>query len=66
VIAEVEMKNNKTFKDLVLEIKQNVTKKTAISLRNVYLVQEKWLIKTSSGKIARAANKEKYLKESAI
>jgi fatty-acyl-CoA synthase len=27
----------------------------------VHLVGERWLIKTSSGKIARAANREKWL-----
>lgn len=34
-----------------------------ISLRYIKLVPRGWLIKTSSGKVARAANKEKYLAE---
>jgi len=42
-----------------------VTQSTAVALRHVLLVDEKWLIKTSSGKIARSANKEKYLIEEA-
>jgi len=63
VVAEYEDDFATKIKDLSNEIRQIVTKSTAISLKNVYLVPEKWLIKTSSGKIARAANKEKYLKE---
>ena len=45
------------------EIRRRVTQSTAVALRHVLLVDEKWLIKTSSGKIARSANKEKYLLE---
>ncbi len=42
-------------------IKEKVTRNSAIALRHVLVVDEKWLIKTSSGKIARSANKDKYL-----
>ncbi len=42
-------------------IKEKVTRNSAIALRHVLIVDEKWLIKTSSGKIARSANKEKYI-----
>jgi acyl-CoA synthetase (AMP-forming)/AMP-acid ligase II len=31
--------------------------------RHVHVVGPRWLLKTSSGKIARAANREKYLAE---
>lgn len=44
-------------------IREVVTRGSAIALREVRLVERKWLIKTSSGKIARSANKDKYLKE---
>ena len=33
----------------------------ANALRQVMVVGPKWIIKTSSGKIARSANREKYL-----
>ena len=33
---------------------------------NVKVVDEKWILKTSSGKTARSANKEKFLKELAV
>ena len=44
-------------------IRKYVTKSSAIALRHVRVVGEKWIVKTSSGKTARSANKEKFLKE---
>jgi hypothetical protein len=32
-------------------------------LRYVRIVDSRWLLKTSSGKVARSANREKYLAE---
>jgi hypothetical protein len=40
-----------------------VTRTSDVSLRNVKVVDAKWVLKTSSGKTARAANRDKYLKE---
>jgi hypothetical protein len=34
-----------------------------IALRHVKVVGPKWIVKTSSGKTARSANKEKFLQE---
>jgi fatty-acyl-CoA synthase len=45
------------------EIRQCVTRGSDVSLRTVYLVGPKWIIKTSSGKTARLANRDKYLVE---
>jgi fatty-acyl-CoA synthase len=42
-------------------IRRKVTQGSDIALRQVFLVGRGWLIKTSSGKIARAANREKWL-----
>lgn len=63
VIAEIEpfLIDKKT--SLAEEIRRKVTQSTAVALRQVYLVDEMWLIKTSSGKIARNANKEKFLRK---
>ena len=63
VIAEVEKLDSENDNLLSDEIRRRVTQSTAVALRHVLLVDEKWLIKTSSGKIARSANKEKYLLE---
>ena len=50
-------------KRLAQEIRQIVATNSAVVLGAVHLVGPKWLLKTSSGKIARAANREKYLAE---
>jgi fatty-acyl-CoA synthase len=47
---------------LANEVRQRVTRGSDIALRNVQLVERGWLLKTSSGKVARSANREKYLK----
>lgn len=44
-------------------IRLKVNQSTAVSLRHVRLVGPHWLVKTSSGKTARGANREKFLKE---
>jgi fatty-acyl-CoA synthase len=45
------------------DLRRRVVAQTEVALKDVRLVGRKWLIKTSSGKIARAANREKYLAE---
>jgi acyl-CoA synthetase (AMP-forming)/AMP-acid ligase II len=47
-------------------VRQHVTRNSAVALRQVYLVEPGWLIKTSSGKTARSANREKFLKETGV
>ena len=44
-------------------IRARVAQNTEVTARYVHVVAPKWLIKTSSGKIARAANRDKFLKE---
>jgi acyl-CoA synthetase (AMP-forming)/AMP-acid ligase II len=46
---------------LASEIRKKVTRSSDVSLRYVHIVGQDWLIKTSSGKVARSANREKYL-----
>lgn len=62
LIAETDTQNEEEKTKITRSIKDVVTRNSAITLRYVLLVDEKWLIKTSSGKIARSANKEKYMK----
>jgi len=52
-----------TQEQISLKIRQKVTQGSDIALRYVYLVRRNWLLKTSSGKVARTANREKYLRE---
>ncbi|MBN1311517.1 MAG: AMP-binding protein [Anaerolineae bacterium] len=48
---------------LVRALRQRVTQQTEVTISDIKMVDERWLIKTSSGKIARADNREKYLRE---
>jgi len=48
---------------IAIEIRDRVTRNSDIALRYVHIVGKNWLIKTSSGKIARSANRDKYLSE---
>ncbi len=43
------------------EVRQVVTRGSAVALRQVSIVPPMWIIKTSSGKTARNANRDKYL-----
>ncbi len=63
VIAELEPEYAGREQQVTEQIRRMVTQSTAVALRQVYLVNGFWLVKTSSGKIARTANKEKYLAE---
>jgi hypothetical protein len=66
IIAEVETTDEEERNRIADEVRAVVTRGSAVALRHVHLVERKWLIKTSSGKTARGANKEKYLKESGL
>lgn len=54
---------SQTIIHLANEIRRRVTASSDIALRYVEIVGKNWLIKTSSGKIARQANRQKYLDE---
>jgi acyl-CoA synthetase (AMP-forming)/AMP-acid ligase II len=45
------------------ELRHQVVAQTEVTLSDVRLVKRRWLIKTSSGKIARSDNRSKYLSE---
>jgi fatty-acyl-CoA synthase len=62
IVAEVE--DEAVDRDLLANaVRQQVTRGSDIALRTVHLVGRGWLLKTSSGKIARSANRDKYLRE---
>ena len=63
VIAEVDSEDAKEQQKIADAIRSHVTKNSAIALRYVKVVGPKWILKTSSGKTARSANKEKFLLE---
>jgi acyl-CoA synthetase (AMP-forming)/AMP-acid ligase II len=63
IIAEVDSDDAEDQQKIADAIRLHVTKNSAIALRYVKAVGPKWILKTSSGKTARAANKEKFLRE---
>ena len=62
IIAEVQSEDTAEQEKIANAIRQHVTKNSAIALRYVKVVGPKWILKASSGKTARTANKEKFLK----
>ncbi len=63
IIAEVDSEDADDQQRIADALRLHVTRNSAIALRHVKVVGPKWIVKTSSGKTARAANKEKFLKE---
>jgi fatty-acyl-CoA synthase len=63
IIAEVDSEDAAEQQRIADAIRAHVTRNSAIALRHVKVVGPKWILKTSSGKTARSANKEKFLQE---
>jgi acyl-CoA synthetase (AMP-forming)/AMP-acid ligase II len=63
IIAEVDSEEVEEQQKIADAIRLHITKNSAIALRYVKVVGPKWILKTSSGKTARSANKEKFLRE---
>jgi fatty-acyl-CoA synthase len=63
IIAEVDSEDAAEQQTIADAIRAHVTRNSAIALRHVKVVGPKWILKTSSGKTARSANREKFLKE---
>ena len=62
LVAETDATDAPSRQRIADDIRVRVTKGTAVALRVVELVPREWLIKTSSGKIARGANRERFLR----
>jgi fatty-acyl-CoA synthase len=63
IIAEGDSEDPDEQQKIADAIRLHVTKNSAIALRHVRVVGPKWILKTSSGKTARTANREKFLRE---
>jgi acyl-CoA synthetase (AMP-forming)/AMP-acid ligase II len=61
IVAEVEGQDKEDHKAVSAAVRRIVAQGTDVSVRYVELVPRGWLVKTSSGKVARAANREKFL-----
>jgi fatty-acyl-CoA synthase len=60
-VVEIDPRQPREDDILGLEIRRAVTAGSEITLRYVKIVKERWLIKTSSGKLTRTANRDKFL-----
>jgi acyl-CoA synthetase (AMP-forming)/AMP-acid ligase II len=63
IVAEVDVDSAEERQSIANALRQHITKNSAIALRHAHIVGPKWILKTSSGKTARAANREKFLAE---
>jgi acyl-CoA synthetase (AMP-forming)/AMP-acid ligase II len=66
VVAETMAEGADERKRLNQQIRQAIARQTMVAVTYVQLVPPKWLLKTSSGKIARSANREKWWQEREI
>lgn len=63
LIAEVDSEEAADQQKIADALRAYITKNSAIALRYVKVVGPRWIVKTSSGKTARSANKERFLNE---
>jgi len=63
VVAEVDRDDPAERQRIAEEVRQAINRGSAVAVRHVHVVSPPWIVKTSSGKTARLANREKYLKE---
>jgi fatty-acyl-CoA synthase len=63
LVVEVDTEGQIEKQKISDAIRLTVTRGSAVSLRYVHIVGKHWMVKTSSGKTARSANREKFLKE---
>jgi fatty-acyl-CoA synthase len=63
LVAEVETSDIIKRQKIAEDVRTTLARGSAVALRYVHLVDSHWLVKTSSGKTARSANREQFLDE---
>lgn len=63
VICEVDTADPDAHAAITRAIRTRIAQTTDVTARYVHLVGPRWLLKTSSGKIARAANRQKFVEQ---
>jgi len=63
IVAEVDTDDPDQRQKIEDAIRQKIARGSAVAPHYVQLVGPKWIIKTSSGKIARSANRDKFIAE---
>jgi acyl-CoA synthetase (AMP-forming)/AMP-acid ligase II len=65
VLAELDTDDEEAKRRLQVAVRQHIARSSEVTVSYVSFVPRGWLIKTSSGKTARAANRDKWLAERA-
>jgi acyl-CoA synthetase (AMP-forming)/AMP-acid ligase II len=60
VLAETRLEDPAAQGRLKLEIRNRIAQAFDCTVGKVFLVSERWLVKSTAGKVARSANREKY------
>ena len=63
IVAEVDTNETEERQKIADALRRHITQNSAVALRYAHIVSPKWILKTSSGKTARSANREKFLQE---
>src|SRR5258706_807689 len=63
LVAEVDTEDEDARREIERQVRARIAQQTGTALNGILLVDAHWLHKTSSGKIARGANRDKYLQE---
>jgi acyl-CoA synthetase (AMP-forming)/AMP-acid ligase II len=66
IVAEAESEDEAAREQVAESVRQHITRNSDVAVRQVVLVDARWLVKTSSGKVARSANKAKFLEEQVL
>lgn len=61
VLAESDLRSSDAARHVILEIRQRILAALQLANFEVRLVEPGWLVKSTSGKMARGANREKWL-----
>ena len=63
LVAEVDTEDEAEQTAVRAELRRVISNGSDVTVRHIWLVPRGWLIKTSSGKVARSANRDKVLAE---
>lgn len=63
IVAEAEVQTDDQRRAIIRHIRRAIGEQSSVTANYVTLVDPQWLLKTSSGKIARAANRDKWIHE---
>jgi len=63
IVCEVDTANPQEKDRIAEDVRLAIAQGTDVIVRNVHVVPRGWLLKTSSGKVSRSSNRDKYLAE---